>query len=594
MLASPPFRCIAMIIRVTTTTLAALLALARAAPAAPVPPGPPDPLRPVAYALVVGTNRGGPGQGDLRYAERDARRVAEVLGDLGGYQASRVELIEQPSRTQMLEALAAVGSKLAEHATRGEKTLFLFYYSGHARSTGLNLGREILPLHELRERLSALPSTVVLAVLDACQSGAFSRVKGAEPAADFSFNSVTQLSTAGIAVMASSGASELSQESDRLQSSFFTHHLLAALRGVADLDRDGHVTLAEAYRYAYHRTLTDTASTSVGSQHVTLETGLRGKGELVLSYPAQASAQLDLPLAMRGEVLIERRPSGSVIAELHKAAGEPLRLALPPGEYRAVWRQEAEPGGGGRAAAPDHPREVRLCRLLLQENRVTSLDPGGCTASAEATVASKGAPPPPPSPWALELSFGEAWSTDGYQPTFTHRGFQRTSGDQTWTLDLSAIRALAPNLELLLDLRQLDAQTYRRRFEEQILERFSWRVLGTSAQLRAVARLWDGRFNIYLQGGLGLSLGRTTYVTSLDDGGRPRDGSQLGRTWFPGFFGTVANGVMVGLHRQAALFVQLRYTEVNDVGRYDPAVNQGGHITDLMLGLRLGAGRINP
>ena len=35
------------------------------------------------YALVVGSNAGGPGQAELHYAEDDARRVAALLTELG-------------------------------------------------------------------------------------------------------------------------------------------------------------------------------------------------------------------------------------------------------------------------------------------------------------------------------------------------------------------------------------------------------------------------------------------------------------------------------------------------------------------------------
>jgi hypothetical protein len=577
--------------RVMQRLAAPVIALAvQAAPARAAPTTPPaDPLRPVAYALVVGTNRGGPGQGDLRYAERDARRVAELLTDLGGYHASRVELIEQPSRAGLVDALAAVERKLAQHAARGEKSLFLFYYSGHARSTGLNLGHEILPLAQLRERLQALPSTVVLAVLDACQSGAFSRVKGAEPAADFSFNSVTQLSTAGIAVMASSGASELSQESDRLQSSFFTHHLLAALRGVADLDRDGHVTLAEAYRYAYHRTLTDTASTSVGSQHATLETGLRGKGELVLSYPAQAGAQLDLPLAVQGDLLIERRPSGSVIAELHKAAGESLRLALPPGEYRAVWRREKAEARG----------EVRVCALQLRDGQVTIFAPSACERAPEMEVAAlkgdededDGASARRRAPWALELG-GGLKSAQGYSNRSGQRGFQLVGAvGERPAFSLAGVRRLGSNLELVIDLRQLDQQTYLRLFDTPERDRFSFRVFGLGTQLRAVARLWGGRMNLYLQGGVGFTLGRRTMETFVDAEGRAGPDTRVDRGWFPGFFGSIANGASVPIFRDLSGFLQLRYSEVKDLFGYDRSVEMRGHVIDALLGVRLDLGR---
>ena len=63
-----------------------------------------------ALALVVGTDRGGPGQSDLRFAEDDARHVAELLGTLGRYQPGRVELMLRPSLRQLqggLDRLAA-------------------------------------------------------------------------------------------------------------------------------------------------------------------------------------------------------------------------------------------------------------------------------------------------------------------------------------------------------------------------------------------------------------------------------------------------------------------------------------------------------
>jgi hypothetical protein len=37
------------------------------------------------YAIVVGSNPGGPGQESLRYAEEDANRVADLLVELGSY-----------------------------------------------------------------------------------------------------------------------------------------------------------------------------------------------------------------------------------------------------------------------------------------------------------------------------------------------------------------------------------------------------------------------------------------------------------------------------------------------------------------------------
>jgi hypothetical protein len=543
-------------------------------------PAPASLLRPPAYALIIGSNRGGPGQEQLQYAEQDARRVAEMLTELGGYASSRVQIMEQPSRTQLAAALEVMAGKLEAHSRRGERTIFFFYYSGHARADGLNLGQETFSLTELRGKLLVLPATVVLTVLDACQSGAFSRVKGSEPAADFSFNSVMQLSTAGIAVMASSGPSELSQESDRLRSSFFTHHLLAALRGVADSDRDGHVTLAEAYRYAYHRTLVDTASTSVGSRHVTLEMGLRGKGELILSYLAEANAQLELPPPLRGDVLIERRPSGSVLAELHKAPGEPMRLGLAPGEYRAFLRK------GG---------EHRECRVFLREGQTTTLDEGRCQPLADTAIAFKGADSGR-ARWALELAFGlrsndgyppQAASEYGFRPLARKAPFSGLLLSEQLALDLTVVRAIHPNLDLLASFLHLDAETYERIFRDGGRERFSWGVFGVGLQLRALVRLWQSGFSLYLQGGAGLSLGRSTYATALSPQGEKTAQSQLDQSWFPGLHWSFSNGLSFTRWQHIGLFAQIRYLEMKAVGGDDYGINERAGGMDVQLGLRL-------
>ena len=208
-------------------------------------------------------------------------------------------MLLHPDPAQVVAALDDLGARARDNAARGEQTEVVFYYSGHARATAINLGGDDLPLGALRDRLSALPTALTIVVLDACQSGAFARVKGAEPAADFTYNSVAKLTQKGLAVMASSSPQELSQESDELKGSYFTHHLVTALRGAGDADGDGRVSLDEAYRYAYRRTLASTARTQVGEQHVTLETDLAGQGDVPVTYPAEAKAQLELPRSAR-------------------------------------------------------------------------------------------------------------------------------------------------------------------------------------------------------------------------------------------------------------------------------------------------------
>jgi len=332
----------------------ALLSLACAASVAHAD-APPDPASGVVtYALVVGSNAAGPGQSELKYAEDDARRMGTLLVELGAHHADTVDVLVRPTPDVLRARIDKLTERVQADIAAGKQTRLLFYYSGHARSTALDLGAAQLPLTELRTRLLAVPATLTVVVLDACQSGAFSRVKGAAPAADFSWSSRNQLDARGFAVLASSTGSELSQESEQLRSSYFTHHLLVGMRGAGDANRDGQVSLDEAYRYAYHQTLLATAETAVGGQHVSLEVDLKGHGEVPLSFPRAATATIELPAALEGKALVEDRRAKTVVAETQKAKGKPVRIAVAPGEYEVLVRNgsrlsrcpiTARPGG---------------------------------------------------------------------------------------------------------------------------------------------------------------------------------------------------------------------------------------------------------
>jgi hypothetical protein len=475
------------------------------APSAAAQP-PADDARPT-YALVVGSNPGGEKQETLRYAERDAERVAALLEELGGYPRERIHLLLRPSPEELLRALDAVAAEVAADAARGERPVLFFYYSGHARASALNLGARELPLGDLRARLLDLPSQLTIVVLDACQSGAFSRIKGAEPTADFSFNSVSRLDAAGVAVMASSSGTELSQEAEHLGSSYFTHYLVVGLRGAGDANRDGRVSLDEAYRYAYQETLASTARTAVGRQHVTLETDLKGKGEIALTYPARADAQLDLAADLAAELLIRTEPGGAVVAELHKSAGEPATLALPAGRYQILARRA---------------RELRECRLALARGARHALELGGCSPArltdgtaklGGPAAAIRTAAPARVEAWAVELTTGITGGVDdGYTRTLVDFGY----GDQSFLIpvySLAVVRRLRDDVQLVGELARLDAGDYLRA-NDTTEQEFAWDVHGLGAALRGALPLRRGGLVLFAEAGGGVARAATTFRDS--------------------------------------------------------------------------------
>jgi len=478
------------------TAPAAAGTVAEAAPHSAVPSQSTAP----SLALVIGSNRGGPGQSELRYAEDDARAVAALLGSLGHYSAGDVELLLRPSLRDVEHALDRLAARAAEARQRGEDAQALFYYSGHARANALNLAGDELPLDNLRARLVALPATITIVVLDACQSGAISHIKGAEPTADFSFNSVNRLTNSGIAVMASSSGSELSQESEALRSSYFTHHLLVGLRGAGDADRDGRVTLGEAYGYAYNQTLTATAATAVGSQHATLETGLRGKGEVVLTYPAAASAQMELPAALNGELLVRAEPSGAVLVEMHKAEGRAVRLALSPGRYEVIHRSGAR---------------VHRCEIALADHNVAVLDPAGCADVEAVAVAAKGPSTPPRARWTVQLALGAiAPRNDGYIRRLQDFGFHDTIYFGIPRFSIQVARPRTRHFAGGLELASLDERVFRRDSTTTLSgqnERFWWAAYSLGADSRFEYPLWRDRLIPYARVNFALTYGRTSY-----------------------------------------------------------------------------------
>jgi hypothetical protein len=451
------------------------------------------------YAIVVGSNPGGPGQESLRYAEDDANRVADLLVELGSYSADRVERVMHPTAEELLAAITRARSRVAPLAAAGKQSRFFFYYSGHARADALNLGREELPLSQLRDQLLQLPATVSIVVLDACQSGAFSRVKGAGPAADFSFNSVERLNTEGLAVIASSSGKELSQESETLRSSFFTHHWLVGLRGAADRDSDGRVTLSEAYQYAYNHTLATTAQTKVGEQHATLETNFKGKDDLWLTHPAAATARLRVPAGLSGRVLVQRLPSWSVLAELDKIAGSPVVLALPPAAYAATVRN-------GDAA-------VR-CNIDVQDGIELALDTSTCPV-VDLEAESKGPPDGTKEGFIFEFGLGGGWGAHNDAYVRRLEDFQLDSKDNSWVrFTVAAGRRLIDNLVLGLEWFDLSSRNFERDLDFK--QSFSFNAHAVGPFVQGDIGFGERRaVNFFARAGGGVSIAWTSFDAAL-------------------------------------------------------------------------------
>ena len=291
------------------------------------------------YVVAVSANNGGSGRPMLRYAESDARSFAKVLKEMGGVQPQNVILVREPSVAALQKEFSNLDSKILENGASNGRNEVLVYYSGHADEKGLRLGEETYTWKDLRNRIDALSADVKIAVIDACGSGAITRVKGGKAVPAFMVDQSSDMK--GYAFITSSTQDESSQESDKLKGSFFTHSLVSGLRGAGDLSSDGKVTLSEAYQFAFSETLQKTETTLGGAQHPSRDMNLAGTGDVVMTDLRATNAGLDLDESVYGRLYI-RDDNGELVAELNKKRGHAMSLGLPAGRYAMNLQQDID------------------------------------------------------------------------------------------------------------------------------------------------------------------------------------------------------------------------------------------------------------
>ncbi len=283
------------------------------------------------FALVIGSNTGGgTGREKLRYAGHDATTVADVLRQLGGVEGADLSLLAEPDKRTLDRAFDTLSRRIRSQRKRGQRVEVVVYYSGHADESGILIGGARYDYARLRQRIRAVPADVRIAIVDSCASGSFTRIKGGTKRPPFLRDTSNRVE--GFAFLSSSSADEDAQESDRIGASFFTYYFVSGLRGAADRNRDGKITLTEAYQFAYEQTLGRTQNTVHGPQHPAYDMHLSGTGDVVITDLRSTESALVLPAALRGRVTVVDG-SGRVALELGKDAGEPLSLALPSATY---------------------------------------------------------------------------------------------------------------------------------------------------------------------------------------------------------------------------------------------------------------------
>ena len=321
------------------------------------------------YVLAAGANFGGADRPLLRYAVSDAERFAAVLTDLGGVDPPNAILLKEPGVRDLVQAIDELSRRASEAGRRsgGGRTEVLVYYSGHADDKGLLLGDDRYSYQSLRDRLDEMPADVRIAVLDACASGAFTRLKGGKARKPFVVDE--SASMRGHAFLTSSAETEAAQESDHIGASYFTHYLVSGLRGAADVTGDGRVTLNEAYQFAFNETLGKTAGSGGGAQHPSYDINLSGTGDVVMTDMRQTTASIVLGEPLDGRVFI-RNAKQELVVELYKPQGRRIEIGLGAGEYEVRIQRPA-----AAMLARLTVRDAQRVELTLDRFTPTTLEP---------------------------------------------------------------------------------------------------------------------------------------------------------------------------------------------------------------------------
>ncbi len=206
----------------------------------------------------------------LKYAVNDAREFYRYLVDVNKVPEENVWLILDEDAT-LDKVKSTLGTRLRRSA--GKEDTVIIYLAGHgamesdsSSPDGDGLEKYILPynadpkdlyssampMREIAQIFQRISSDRLILITDMCYSGAAGGrtvpVPGMRASISGAFLERISRGT-GRVVLTAGDANEVTVERDDLRHGVFTYFLLEGLRGKADADGNGIITVDEVYRY---------------------------------------------------------------------------------------------------------------------------------------------------------------------------------------------------------------------------------------------------------------------------------------------------------------------------------------------------------
>lgn len=226
-------------------------------------------MRKNVWAVVIGIDRY-QNTRPLKYAVNDAKAFYDHLIRNNHIPQENVTLVLN-EEARLIRLRSILGTHLKNKA--GKDDMVIIFFAGHGAcekdvtspdKDGLekyilphdadprDLYASALPMSEVSRIFNRIRSERLIFIADACYSGASGgrTINLAGVRANISEAFLDRIASGkGRIILTASGANEVSSEDDKLNHGVFTYFLLEGLRGKADMDKDGIITVDEAYRY---------------------------------------------------------------------------------------------------------------------------------------------------------------------------------------------------------------------------------------------------------------------------------------------------------------------------------------------------------
>lgn len=325
--------------------------------------------KPLVYAVNIGINMPPKDSSlpTLRYADDDALRmfrfmrrftktsILATVPDATTQQQTRAPKAVLPKQQVLETVFSTLAETIREDKKRGRKVVLYMTYSGHGER--VDNGARLVLLDGyidrawLEKHVLDIPADAIHLIIDACHAEGIVGERGiveAEVDASTRILSEVELETMvkgnlldlypNVGALVAASVDQDSYEWSFFNSGVFTHELLSAFAGAADVNEDGDIAYSEV------ATFISSANRAVNYQ--------KAKPKIV-SYPPKMNRNIPImsfqwinnPTILEGDAGTLNRfhietDQGQRILDAHAEAGMHLKLLVPPDQRLSIYRDK--------------------------------------------------------------------------------------------------------------------------------------------------------------------------------------------------------------------------------------------------------------